>query len=159
MASLQEMRALVTAVAILFISTTHGRDDSREPLDTLIFSNATNVADHKVQLRNAAIVAGPGATLGEPHAAQIAYAKPGGAILFELEVSPLEQNHITVKFWGGKVAADQTDTWMLDPATNFTVQYGSSHAWPCELDQALMECVCLPVNMVVRLGTHCGEAA
>jgi hypothetical protein len=30
---------------------------------------------------------------------------------------------------------------------------------PCELDQALMACVCRPANMVVRLGTHCGAAA
>ena len=53
-------------------------------------------------------------------------------------VDPLQRTHLTIKFWGGALAGVpqvQRDTWLLDPALNYSKQYGSSHNFPCELDQ------------------------
>lgn len=64
----------------------------------------------------------------------------GGSIRFTMAVDPVEQTHLTVRFWGGatlingSVLTAQQNTWLLNPLTNFT-QWGASHEWPCEFDQ------------------------
>ena len=64
----------------------------------------------------------------------------GGRVLFDMKVSPSEQTHLSVKFWGsistvnGSDFVAQSNTWLLDP-THAWAQYGWAHQWPCELDQ------------------------
>ena len=109
------------------------------PLDTLAFGEASSASAHSMALRNARVVRyNETAALGEPAAVHIADQNPGGAVLFVMAVDPRRRNHLTIKFLGGALAGVpqvQRDTWLLDPAANFSHQYGSSHNFPCELDQ------------------------
>ena len=106
------------------------------PLDTLVFGDNASASAHRLELRNAQRLE-TNETVGEIAAVHIADAKPGGFLLFSMTVDPRERTHLTVKFWGGALAGVpqlHRDTWLLDPAKNFTAQHGSSSNFPCEFD-------------------------
>jgi hypothetical protein len=132
--------SLVVAGSVLFASSPDapGGDVS---LDTVIFGDAVSARAHGMRLQNAQVVRfNETEPLGEPAAVHISDAKPGGRVLFDMKVDPSVsvRTHLTVKFWGGSLAGipqTQRDTWLLDPKSNFSSQYGSSHNFPCELDQ------------------------
>jgi hypothetical protein len=119
------------------------RSAAENALDTIVFASPTSVSSHDAVLTNCTVAAAPPA--GGVPKSDIGLAfdlVSGGSITFVMTVDPAAQTHITVKFWGGVDVVNgsrvetQQNTWLLDPAKNFTTQHGWSHEWPCELDQA-----------------------
>lgn len=132
-------RATTLALFVLqgLAGLAHAATPGAPPLDTLVFGDRASAAAHGLELRNAARLETANETVGEVAAVHIADAKPGGSVLFTMAVDPRRRNHLTVKFWGGALASVpqvHRDTWLLDPAKNFTAQHGSSSNFPCEFD-------------------------
>jgi hypothetical protein len=109
-------------------------------LDTITFAQPD--ARHKLQSTNASIELHPHAT-PDCQSALALNRTAGGRVLFDMQVSPTEQTHLSVKYWGsiamvnGTAFVEQANTWLLDPTTEPKWgQHGWAHSWPCELDQA-----------------------
>jgi hypothetical protein len=112
-------------------------------LDTVIFGSAESATAHNVAAVNGSLLKYSSAPADNNLALVLGRERGAGqgSVLFDMAVNPTGLNHITVKFWGGAAmingskATRQMNTWLLDPATNYSEQWGWGHAWPCELDQ------------------------
>eukprot|EP00040_Diaphanoeca_grandis_P011172 m.57240 g.57240 ORF g.57240 m.57240 type:complete len:843 (+) comp22353_c0_seq1:83-2611(+) len=128
---------LVGIFCVSFIATTSAI--GLDILDDVVFAQPR--PHHQLVSTNSSIIVQQDAT-SDCQNALLFDQTFGGRVLFNLTVDPTNQNHLTIKFWGGigfnkngtVPFLSQSNTWLLDPTTSYT-QYGWAHSWPCEIDQ------------------------
>ena len=122
------------------------KTDDRGALDTVTFASTSSAAAHNVAAVNGSTLRYADAPADNNLALAFGTRETGGGagqgrVLFDMACSPTGMTHLTVKFWGGAAMINgskyghQMNTWLLDPAKNYSAQWGWGHAWPCELDQ------------------------